>query len=181
MTAASPSVCVYCGSSVGHSPLFADAAREVGQFLAREGMELVYGGGSVGLMGIVADAALAAGGRVVGVIPTGLFRAEVPHRDLTELIEVSSMHQRKLVMFERADAFVALPGGLGTLEELTETATWLQIGLHSKPMATFDVDGFWLPFHQLLAHLVQLGFMKRSPIVNVTAVDELLTLLGGGK
>ncbi|MDA8047292.1 MAG: TIGR00730 family Rossman fold protein [Actinomycetota bacterium] len=172
-------VCVYCGSSLGYSPAYADAARQVGRLLAREGIELVYGGGSVGLMGEVAEAALGAGGRVIGVIPKNLFRAEVARRDLTELIEVGTMHDRKRIMFERADAFVALPGGLGTLEELTETATWLQIGIHSKPMATLDVDGFWQPFHQLLARFVDLGFMKRSPITNVTDVPDLLPVLTG--
>ena len=180
MTAELRSVCVYCGSSLGASPRYAAAATQLGRCLAGRGIELVYGGGSVGLMGVVADSALGAGGRVVGVIPTGLFRAEVPHPGLTELVEVTSMHERKLAMFERADAFVALPGGLGTLEELTETATWLQLGIHSKPMATLDVDGFWQPFHQLLDHLVGLGFMKRSPIVNVASGEELLKVLGGG-
>ena len=111
--------------------MYAGAAREVGTMLANEGIELVYGGGSVGLMGVVADAALAAGGRVTGVIPRRLFKAEVAHTGLTRLIEVSSMHERKMEMFRRSEAFVALPGGLGTLEELTETATWLQLGLHS--------------------------------------------------
>lgn len=171
------SVCVYCGSSLGTSASYGAAARQVGRLLAEHGVELVYGGGSVGLMGETADAALAAGGRVTGVIPTGLFRAEVARRDLTELIEVSTMHERKRIMFERADAFVALPGGLGTLEELTETATWLQIGIHAKPMATFDVDGFWQPFHELLDRFIRLGFMKRSPIVNVAHLDDLLPAL----
>lgn len=175
------SVCVYCGSSVGTSPVYADAARQVGRLLADNGLDLVYGGGSVGLMGEVAGAALATGGRVIGVIPRGLFRAEVARRDLTELIEVNTMHDRKRIMFERADAFVALPGGLGTLEELTETATWLQIGIHSKPMATLDVDGFWQPFHQLLGRFVELGFMKRSPIINVASVEELLPALAARK
>jgi uncharacterized protein (TIGR00730 family) len=172
-------VCVYCGSSTGTSPRYAEAARQVGGLLATEGLELVYGGGAVGLMGILADASLAAGGQVVGFIPTGLFRAEVAHPGITELVEVASMHERKLGMFERADAFVALPGGLGTLEELTETATWAQIGLHSKPMATLDVDGFWRPFHQFLAQLVDLGFMARSPILDVSKVEDLLPALGG--
>ena len=106
-----------------------------------------------------------------------LFRAEVARRDLTELIEVETMHERKRIMFELAEAFVALPGGLGTLEELTETATWLQLGIHAKPMATLDIDGFWQPFHELLGRFVELGFMKRSPIINVATVDDLLPAL----
>jgi uncharacterized protein (TIGR00730 family) len=114
---------------------------------------------------------------VIGVIPRGLFRSEVAHPGLSELVEVTSMHERKMEMFHRSDAFVALPGGLGTLEELTETATWLQLGLHSKPMATLDVDGFWKPFHEMLARFVELGFMKSSPIVNVATVEEILPAL----
>lgn len=171
------SLCVYCGSSPGTLPVYADAARRVGELLAREGIELVYGGGSVGLMGVVANAALAAGGTVVGCIPRRLFKAEVAHPGLTELIEVTSMHERKMAMFERADAFLALPGGLGTLEELTETATWSQIGLHSKPLATLDVDGFWAPFHALLQEFAERGFMKRSPIMNVATVEDVLPAL----
>ena len=173
-------VCVYCGSSAGADPVYADTARRVGELLAAEGLELVYGGGSVGLMGIVADAALAAGGTVVGVIPRSLFRAEIAHEGLTELVEVSSMHQRKMVMFERADAFVALPGGLGTLEELTETATWAQIRMHAKPMATLDVNRFWTPFHDMLRHCSAEGFVKESNlslIANVATVEELLPAL----
>ena len=162
--------------------MYADAARRVGELLAGEGLTLVYGGGSVGLMGTVADAALAAGGRVVGVIPRRLFRAEVAHPGLTELVEVASMHDRKRVMFERSDAFVALPGGLGTLEELTETATWSQLRLHSKPMATLDVNGFWTPFHDFLRHCSSEGFVKAanmSLITNVATVEELLPTLRG--
>ena len=172
------SVCVYCGSSSGIDSVYADAAAEVGSMLAKAGIELVYGGGSVGLMGVVADATLAAGGRVTGVIPKRLFKAEVAHTGLTRLIEVSSMHERKMEMFRRSEAFVALPGGLGTLEELTETATWLQLGLHSKPIVTLDVDGFWQPFHDFIGRLVELGFMKRSPLVNVTRVEDILPAMG---
>lgn len=173
------SLCVYCGSSSGTDPRFAGAASEVGAMLAREDIELVYGGGSVGLMGLVADAALAAGGRVTGVIPRRLFKSEVAHTGLTRLIEVSSMHERKMEMFRRSDAFVALPGGLGTLEELTETATWLQLGFHSKPIVTLDVGGFWEPFHDFIRRLVELGFMKRSPLINVSEVEEILPAMGG--
>jgi uncharacterized protein (TIGR00730 family) len=170
-------VCVYCGSSAGRDPVYLDTAREVGGLLADAGIELVYGGGSVGLMGAVADAALASGGRVTGVIPRGLFRAEVAHPGVTELIEVGSMHERKLAMFERADGFVALPGGLGTLEELTELATWAQLRMHDKPIVTVDVDRFWEPFHLLLRHFVERGFMKAANlglIVNVGRPADIL-------
>lgn len=173
-------VCVYCGSSPGADPAYARAARDVGDLLAASGLRLVYGGGSVGLMGEVANAALRAGGQVTGVIPRGLFRAEVAHPGLTELVEVTSMHERKMAMFERADAFVALPGGLGTLEELTELSTWAQLRLHDKPIATLDVNGFWQPFHQLLRRLVAEGFMKQAAlelIINVGSVEDLLPTL----
>lgn len=173
-------VCVYCGSSPGADPAYARAARDVGDLLAASGLRLVYGGGSVGLMGEVANAALRAGGQVTGVIPRGLFRAEVAHPGLTELVEVTSMHERKMAMFERADAFVALPGGLGTLEELTELSTWAQLRLHDKPIATLDVNGFWQPFHQLLRRLAAEGFMKQAAlelIINVGSVEDLLPTL----
>ncbi len=169
-------VAVYCGSSPGADPLYTDTARQAGELLADRGLRLVYGGGSVGLMGEVADAALRSGGQVTGVIPRGLFRAEVAHPGLTELVEVTSMHERKMGMFERADAFVALPGGLGTLEELTELTTWAQLRLHSKPIFTLDVNGFWQPFHRLVRHFVEEGFMKAANlelIVNVGSVEEL--------
>jgi uncharacterized protein (TIGR00730 family) len=171
---------VYCGSSPGRDVAFASAAVEVGRRIAADGLTLIYGGGSVGLMGIVADAALAAGGRVVGVIPRSVFQREVAHTGLTELIEVDSMHDRKLLMFELADAFVALPGGIGTLEELTEVASWAQLGLHDKPVATLDVSGFWRPFHEFLDHIVERGLLRESNrrlIVNVDEVGGLLDVL----
>jgi uncharacterized protein (TIGR00730 family) len=173
-------VCVYCGSSTGSDPEFAEAARTLGTLLAAEGIRLVYGGAAVGLMGIVADAVLDAGGEVAGVIPRGLFRSEVPHQRLTEMIEVGSMHERKKCMSELADAFVALPGGLGTLEELAEIATWAQIGLHHKPIATLDINGYWAPFHEFLRTAVGNGLMRPENldlIVNVASVGELLPAL----
>jgi len=173
-------VCVYCGSSSGSGPEFAEAARALGGLLARNGLTLVYGGAEVGLMGLVADAALAAGGQVVGVIPRHLFGREIAHRNLTDLIEVGSMHERKQKMAELADAFVALPGGLGTLEELTEIATWAQLGLHRKPIATLDVGGYWTAFHGFLGDAVRHGFMKEQNlrlITNVPTVDALLPAL----
>jgi uncharacterized protein (TIGR00730 family) len=175
------SVCVYCGSSAGNDPGFAAAARSVGELLAVNGITLVYGGASVGLMGVVADAAVAAGGRVVGVMPRGLLPDEIVHLGLTELIEVSSMHERKQCMFELADAFVALPGGLGTLEELAEIATWAQLGMHRKPIATFDVNGYWSSLHSFLRTATEAGLMRpeyRDLIVNVTGgADNLLAAL----
>jgi uncharacterized protein (TIGR00730 family) len=174
------SVCVYCGSSLGRDPAFASVAAEVGRRVAGEDLTLVYGGGSVGLMGVVADAALDAGGRVIGVIPRSVFQREVAHRELSELIEVDSMHDRKLLMFELADAFVALPGGIGTLEELTEVASWAQLGLHDKPVATLDVNGFWQPFHEFLDGIVTEGLLRernRRLVVNVDEVSRLLDVL----
>ena len=175
------SICVYCGSSAGTDPAFAAAAHDVGEMLASSGIRLVYGGGRVGLMGIVANSVLAAGGEVVGVIPRGLFSREVPHTGLTEMIEVGSIHERKQRMFELSDAFVALPGGLGTLEELAEVATWAQLGMHRKPIATLDVNGYWAGLHGFLKTAVDAGLMKaenRKLIVNVTdGADALLPAL----
>ncbi|HWG12713.1 MAG TPA: TIGR00730 family Rossman fold protein [Streptosporangiaceae bacterium] len=173
-------VCVYCGSSAGSGPEFAESARALGQLLARDGLTLVYGGAEVGLMGLVADAALAAGGRVVGVMPRNLVEREIAHPNLTELVEVGSMHERKQRMFDLADAFVALPGGLGTLEELTEIATWAQLGMHRKPIVTLDVSGYWAAFHSFLGDAVRHGFMKPENldlIANVGAVADVLPAL----
>jgi uncharacterized protein (TIGR00730 family) len=174
------SVCVYCGSSPGRDPRHARVAADVGRALAAAGVQVVYGGGSVGLMGAMADAALAAGGRVVGVLPRGLFRREVAHLGLTALHEVGSMHERKQLMFDLADAFVALPGGLGTLEELAEVATWAQLGIHDKPIAVVDVLGFWVPLLGFLDSLVTGGFLSphsRRLILRVDRVDALLPAL----
>jgi uncharacterized protein (TIGR00730 family) len=171
---------VYAGSSVGRDPAFEQAAQELGLRLAKHELTLIYGGGAIGLMAAVADATLDAGGRVIGVIPRGLFRREIAHQRLTELIEVASMHERKQTMFELADAFVALPGGLGTFEELTEMATWAQLGIHNKPMLTLDVNGYWKPFHALLHAAANGGFMKqdnRRLIVNVERVDDVIPTL----
>ncbi|MDQ1358890.1 MAG: hypothetical protein QOG44_3263 [Acidimicrobiaceae bacterium] len=171
---------MYAGSSVGRDPAFEQAAQELGLRLAKHELTLIYGGGAIGLMAAVADATLDAGGRVIGVIPRGLFRREIAHQRLTELIEVASMHERKQTMFELADAFVALPGGLGTFEELTEMATWAQLGIHNKPMLTLDVNGYWKPFHALLHAAANGGFMKqdnRRLIVNVERVDDVIPTL----
>jgi uncharacterized protein (TIGR00730 family) len=173
-------VCVYCGSSAGLSPAYADAARGLGELLAARGLGLVYGGGRVGLMGVVADAALAGGGEVVGVIPGFLKEREVDHRGLTELFVVDTMHTRKAKMAELADAFVALPGGIGTMEELFEVWTWTQLGGQDKPVGLLDVDGFYGPLVAFLDHLVETGFVRpehRAILQVATRPDELLAKL----
>lgn len=172
------SVCVYCGSSAGGNPRHAAAAARLGKLLAAEGVELVYGGGAVGLMGILADACLAAGGQVTGVLPRGLFDREVNHRGLTQLHEVDSMHERKQLMFDLSGAFVALPGGLGTLEELSEVMTWAQLGIHRRPIVVVDVDGFWSPLRQLLDRAAAVGFLPEESLGLVSWVDEVDDLLG---
>jgi len=153
-------VCVFCGSNPGHDPAFAEAARELGTLLAREGIALVYGGGSVGLMGILADAVLAGGGEVIGVIPHALWAREVGHRGLTDLRIVETMHERKATMADLADAFIALPGGLGTLEEIFEIWTWAQLGLHQKPVGFLDVQGFYAPLMEFLDRAVRARFVR---------------------
>jgi uncharacterized protein (TIGR00730 family) len=176
------SLCVYCGSSMGRDPAHREGAAAVGSLLAANGVRLVYGGGAVGLMGVVADAVMAGGGEVIGVIPEGLFSNEVGHTGITELVEVESMHQRKQRMAEEADAFLALPGGLGTLEELAEITTWAQLGIHAKPVGVLDLDGFWQPLLDFLDGAVEAGFLRpanRELIVRITDVDDVLAVLGG--
>ena len=173
-------VCVYCGSAPGLDPRHAALAGRLGRLLASEGLDLVYGGGAVGLMGALADASLAAGGRVVGVLPRGLFTREVPHTGLTELHEVASMHERKQLMVDLADAFVALPGGLGTLEELAEALTWSQLGIHRKPVAVLDETGFWAPLAAWLEAADAEGFLRpesRAMLLWVDRLDGLLPAL----
>lgn len=148
------SVCVFCGSSFGRDPAWREAAATTGRVLAGHGLELIYGGGRVGLMGIVADAALAAGGRVTGIIPRHLARAEVEHGGLTELVETETMSQRKVAMIARADAFVVLPGGIGTLDELLEVVTLRQLRQHDKPSVMVDLGGYWTPLRALFDHIV---------------------------
>ena len=173
-------VCVYCGSSPGFDAVFARTAAELGAALVGAGHSLVYGGGDVGLMGTVADAVLGAGGEVVGVIPEALMARELAHRGVTELVVTGSMHERKAIMVERADAFVALPGGYGTFDELFETLTWLQLGIHAKPVVLFDVDGFFDPLFALADRAVATGFLKpvhRAAAVRAATVDEVLRAL----
>ena len=173
-------VAVFLCSSTGSRPEFATAAAEFGSGLARAGVGIIYGGASVGLMGVLADAALAAGGEVIGVIPGGLFAAEVPHQGLTSLEIVGSMHERKARMAELADGFAALPGGLGTMDELFEILTWQQIGLHAKPVALVDVDGFLDPLAGLLDALTADGLMpaaSRVGLIRVRGAQDVLRLL----
>lgn len=174
------SICVYCASSPGSNPEITAATIALGSLLAAEGIELVYGGGAVGLMGLVADTVLDAGGRVTGVMPTGLFPREVGHPSLTEMIEVESMHQRKLMMFERSDAFIALPGGLGTLEEVSEIATWAQIGIHTKPIGVLNVDGYYDAVFEWLDRAISDRLLKptnREILIDRTDPHELLEAL----
>ncbi len=154
------SVCVYCGSSPGRNPAYVAAARQFGRALVQRGIGLVYGGARVGVMGALADAALQAGGRVVGVIPRSLAHREVAHDGLTELIVTESMHARKTVMADRADAFVALPGGIGTLEEIFEVWTWTQLGFHGKPCGLLDVDGYFDALVRFLDHAVTEEYLQ---------------------
>jgi uncharacterized protein (TIGR00730 family) len=173
-------VCVYCGSSAGADPVYADAARELGRSLACEGFQLVYGGSSVGLMRCLADAALDAGGRVIGVRPNWLFKDEPPHSELSELHEVGSMHERKQLMFSLSDAFVILPGGLGTLDEFFEIVSWAQLGIHNKPIIAVDVHGFWAPLFDLISQAERSGFIARHDaglIKRVGNCAEAMTML----
>jgi uncharacterized protein (TIGR00730 family) len=185
MPEARPSrICVFCGASRGNRPEYLRAAVEVGAALARRGIGLVYGGGAVGLMGALADAVLAGGGEVIGVIPDSLLEREVGHRGLTELRVVDSMHTRKRTMAELASAFVALPGGLGTLEELFEVLTWAQLGIHHKPCALLDVDGFYAPLLALLDHMRDAAFIApahRSLLLVERDVDALLDRLAAAR
>ena len=165
-------VCVFCGSSAGANPVYAEAARRMGEMLAARRLTLVYGGGRVGLMGEVARAALAAGGPVVGVIPQALMRKELAYEDLTELHVVASMHERKALMAERSDGFVAMPGGYGTFEEFCEVLTWAQLGFHSKPVALLDVNGYYRPLLALFDHAMAEGFVRPVHRRLVLADDE---------
>ncbi|MCX6906256.1 MAG: TIGR00730 family Rossman fold protein [Verrucomicrobia bacterium] len=155
-------ICVFCGSSAGNDPVFAEAARATGETLARHKLGLVYGGGNIGLMGLVADAVLAQSGEVIGVIPQALVDKELAHRGLTELRVVNSMHERKAMMAELADGFIALPGGYGTLEEFCEVLTWAQLGLHRKPCGLLNTSGFYDPLLAQIDHAVRNGFIREQ-------------------
>jgi len=167
------SICVYCGSNAGSKPAYSERAIALGTRLAKENLTLVYGGGNVGLMGTVADAVLAAGGEVVGVIPQQLVDWEVAHRGLTKLEVVDSMHERKARMFDLADAFVALPGGFGTLDEMFEMLTWRQLGLGDKPCAFLDVDGFYAPLIAMMDRMVDERFLHEDQRRDLWHGDDL--------
>jgi uncharacterized protein (TIGR00730 family) len=165
-------ICVYCGSNVGKNPAYAAAANTLGQYMAKDGIGLVYGGGGLGLMGELARSVLAHGGRVTGIIPAFLSKKERMLRDADELIVVDDMHQRKKLMFDRSDAFVALPGGIGTLEELVEQLTWAQLGRHTKPIVLVDIDGFYAPFLTLIRHMQAEAFIRPDMDVRFLTVER---------
>jgi uncharacterized protein (TIGR00730 family) len=171
------SLCVYCGSSAGSEPAYAGAAHEVGTLIGQRGWQLVYGGGRAGLMGIVADAALAAGARVVGVIPASLMERELGHAGLAELHVVETMHQRKTLMAERANAFLALPGGIGTFEELFEAWTWRQLGYHDEPIGLLNVGGYYDPLLQFMRCTVDEGFLSPVQMSMIDVDDDASRLL----
>jgi uncharacterized protein (TIGR00730 family) len=170
-------ICVFCGSSPGNDLAYADAARSVGQGLADNGCDLVYGGGRAGLMGVVADAVLAAGGKVTGVIPRALVNQEIAHSGLTQLLVVPTMHERKAKMADLADGFIALPGGVGTLEEIFEQWGWARLGIHGKPCAFFDVKGFFEPVRTMLNQMLRAGFMRKEHTDIITFASDLGQIL----
>jgi uncharacterized protein (TIGR00730 family) len=164
-------VCVFCGASSGRRAAYLDAARAFGATCARRRIGVVFGGGRVGMMGAVADAALAAGGEAIGIIPRDLVDRELAHDGLTEQHVVGSLHERKALMAELSDAFVALPGGFGTLDELAEQLTWSQLGLHAKPVGLLDVEGFWRPLIALARHMTEEGYVRESDLRSVVVAD----------
>jgi uncharacterized protein (TIGR00730 family) len=170
-------ICVYCGSSSGLRPVYAEAARTLGRLLAAQGIELVYGGACRGLMGYLADTVLQGGGRAIGVIPQALVDLEVAHQGLTELRIVKSMHERKALMTDLADAFLILPGAWGTLDELCEAVTWLQLGIHDEPCGLWNVNGYYNPFLAFLRHAVAEGFLKKEHCELLTVRREIHELL----
>jgi uncharacterized protein (TIGR00730 family) len=170
-------VCVYCGSSPGNDPVFVETAQKFGKILAESGVRLVYGGGSIGLMGAIAEAVRKHGGEATGIIPEFMTRREQPRRLAQELIVTRDMHERKRTMFERADAFVALPGGIGTLEEVVEQLTWAQLGRHKKPILFANINGYWNPLLALIAHMRDLEFMPGAMRVNFLVADRVEDIL----
>ena len=171
------SICVYCGSNAGSKPIYAERAAALGERIAQEGLRLVYGGGNVGLMGVVANAVLQAGGQVTGVIPKQLADWEVAHRGLTELEIVGSMHERKSRMFELSDGFVTLPGGFGTMEEIFEMLTWRQLGIGNKPCAFLDVDGFYTPLIGMIDRMVDERFLHAEQRQDLWHGEDIGTML----
>ena len=171
------SICVFCGARFGQDPAARQLAESLGTMLARQKITLVYGGGGVGLMGVMANAALKAGGKVIGIIPTFLLKREAGHPALTETVVVETMHQRKLQMFERSDAIVVLPGGIGTLEEFFEVLSWRTLNLHDKPIVIVDLNGYWGPLAGLLKAVVDGGFADKGHLDHVafvSSIDEVL-------
>ena len=171
------SICVYCGSSPGNDPSYLAAARDFGRILAEHRIDLVYGGGSRGLMGALATSVHDNGGRVIGIIPEFLRARERMFSHASEIVVTDDMHERKRLMFERADAFVALPGGIGTMEELVEQLTWSQLGRHRKPILVANINGFWDPLIELLDHMKRLGFIHSELLIDyrvVTSVEDIL-------
>ena len=170
-------VCVFCGASGGRAAAYAASARAFGATAAARGLGIVYGGGKVGLMGAVADGALAAGGEAIGVIPQALVERELAQSGLTELHVVGSLHERKAMMADLADAFVALPGGFGTLDELMEQLTWSQLGLHAKPVGLLDVEGYWRPLVAFARHATGEGFVREADLASIAVADDSEALL----
>lgn len=173
-------ICVYCGSQMGRNPAYRDAARVLGKAMAEHGIALVYGGGTRGIMGTVADAVLSNGGKVIGIIPEFLMDKEATRHalgQLTELVVTKDMHERKHIMFERSDAFVALPGGIGTLEEIIEIMTWAQLGRHAKPMVFGNTEGFWNPLNTLISHMADEGFLHTAHLVQPLVIDDASAIL----
>ncbi|MGP4076335.1 TIGR00730 family Rossman fold protein [Halobacillus sp. K22] len=173
-------ICVFAGSSAGHNPAYAEGAKKLGKAFAEKNIELVYGGAKSGLMGVLADSILEQGGKVTGVMPTELFDREIAHTELSDFIEVNTMHERKAKMSELADGYIALPGGFGTFEELFETVSWAQIGLHQKPVALFNIEGYYTPLKRLIEHAIEAGFVpetNRSIIVDSADPYGLLDMM----
>ena len=171
------SLCIYCGSSPGASPIYAQAARSLAQQMVDDNIALVYGGGNVGLMGIIADEVIRLGGITTGVIPTALLEKELGHKGLTKLHIVKDMHERKAMMAELSDGFIAMPGGIGTLEELFEVFTWAQLGFHQKPIGLLNVDGFYDGLIQFIQHMVSQRFLKAEQADLLMDAPDALTLL----
>ncbi|MEW6057115.1 MAG: TIGR00730 family Rossman fold protein [Bdellovibrionota bacterium] len=173
-------VCIFCGGNFGNDPIYVESARQLARSLVDQGWGIVYGGASVGIMGVIADTALEAGGRVTGVIPQALFEREVAHHGLTELHRVTTMHERKKMMYDLSDAFITFPGGFGTLDETFEILTWKQIGLHKKPLICFDLNGFFTPLLTFVDQAAERGFIKpehRALFSVAKDMDSLLKLL----
>lgn len=171
-------ICVFCASTSGKNPIYTETAKLLGRLFAKENIRLIYGGGNVGLMGLIADSVIENGGEVYGVIPDFLDKKEIAHKNLTQLFVVRSMHERKTKMFELSDAIIALPGGFGTMEELTEVLTWAQLNLHNKPIAVLNVNGYYNHLIALFDHMVSEGLLKHENREKLLISDSVSGLLG---